>query len=100
MPGYESFSAQKYARRSAIHSRDLYSRGKVVKQVAEIIQKFITDNTNREVDAEHAQWRIGAGLVDIDRLFLTGLMRVSQSSFQPVLEVRTFGLTGIPDTFL
>ncbi|PSR90828.1 hypothetical protein PHLCEN_2v4816 [Hermanssonia centrifuga] len=87
MLGYESFSVQRNARSRPMGSPVSHARQKVVTQVAEIIQKFINDNMNRQIDGEHLQWRVGGGMVNADRLFITGLMRVSPGSFQPVLEV-------------
>ncbi|KAI0697164.1 hypothetical protein BC835DRAFT_1305346 [Cytidiella melzeri] len=78
-PGYSSFTRQKYARRV----RGLQDRSKIARQVAEVVNEFMSDRA-RYVPAQPG-WRVGRGFIEYGQVYLLELRRISRSTWVPVL---------------
>lgn len=61
-------------------------RSKVVKQIAQVVSKFIDGASKMTSNSE---LRFGPGFITIDQIYLVELRQVSPASFQPILAVMT-----------
>lgn len=63
-------------------------RAKLATKIAKSVERFVKAKEDTQVDADFAEWRIGTGYVNLDRLTLISFKQASRSSWQPVLALR------------
>lgn len=63
-------------------------KAKLATEIAKSVKKFIQAKKATDIDPKFAEWRVGTGYINLDRLTLVAFRQTSRSSWQPVLALR------------